>query len=74
MPKMVISATGDEFFNIDDSYSWFKDMKGPTYLRLLPNAEHGMIPPQALSSPSIVHGIRAFYLAGLKENPTDQFG
>jgi len=64
MPKMVISATGDEFFNMDDSYAWFDDMNGPTYLRLLPNAEHGMIPPQGLSSPSIVHGHRAFYLAG----------
>ena len=65
---MVISATGDEFFSPDDSYSWYKDMKGPTYMRLLPNAEHGMIPPQALSSPTIVHGIRAFYLAGKNTN------
>ena len=55
MPKMVISATGDEFFSPDDSYAWFDNMKGKTFLRLLPNAEHGMIPPQGLSRPGI-HG------------------
>ena len=64
MPKLIISATGDEFFAPDDSHSWFKDMKGPTFMRLMPNAEHGIIPPQGLSSPSIVHNIRSFYLAG----------
>ena len=53
MPKMVISATGDEFFSPDDSYAWFDNMQGKTYLRLLPNAEHGMIPPQGLSSQGI---------------------
>ena len=63
MPKLVISATGDEFFHPDDSYNWFDQMKGKTYLRLLPNAEHGMVPPQALSSPSIIHSIRGFYMA-----------
>lgn len=65
MPKMVISATGDEFFSPDDSYFWFDDMKGPTYLHLLPNAEHGMFyPPQFLSSHSMIWGIRSFYLSG----------
>ena len=48
MPKIVISATGDEFFQPDDSYNWFDEMPGKTYVRLLPNAEHAMIPPQAL--------------------------
>ena len=57
MPKIVISATGDEFFQPDDSYNWFDEMPGKTYVRLLPNAEHAMIPPQALSSPSIIHTI-----------------
>ena len=33
MPKLVISATGDEFFHPDDSYNWFDQMKGKTYLR-----------------------------------------
>ena len=69
MPKMVISATGDEFFSPDDSYAWFDGMKGKTYMRLLPNAEHGMIPPQGLSSPSIAHGIRSFYMSVQKDYP-----
>jgi PhoPQ-activated pathogenicity-related protein len=49
MPKQVINAAGDEFFKPDDSYAWFDQMVGPTYLRILPNAEHSMIPPQGLS-------------------------
>ena len=62
MPKIVISATGDEFFQPDDSYNWFNEMPGQTYVRLLPNSEHGMIPPQALSSPSIIHTISFGFL------------
>lgn len=73
MPKMVVSATGDEFFAPDDSYAWYDELAkyGPTYLRLMPNAEHSTIipglPPQKLSSPSIIHGIRAFHLAVHKQ-------
>ena len=68
MPKMVISSTGDEFFAPDDSYAYFDGLpEGTTYLRLLPNAEHSMIPPQGLSSPSIAHGIRSFYMAVQKK-------
>jgi len=67
MPKIVISATGDEFFQPDDSYNWFDEMPGKTYVRLLPNAEHAMIPPQALSSPSIIHTIRALYISVQKK-------
>jgi PhoPQ-activated pathogenicity-related protein len=68
MPKLVISAGDDEFFAPDDSYAWYSEFKDKsTYLRILPNSEHGMIPPQALSSPSILHSIRAFYLSVMRE-------
>ena len=63
MPKMVISASSDEFFAPDDSYAWYNDMKGPTYLRILPNAEHSLV-LHGLSSPSIITAFRGFYLAG----------
>ena len=35
MPKLVISATGDEFFHPDDSYNWFDQMKGSFQILLL---------------------------------------
>ena len=66
MPKMLIQAIGDEFFNPDDSHYWLKEMKGPMYLRLLPNAEH----TTALSSLSTKHwvwAVRHGFLATIKQ-------
>ena len=44
---------GDEFFLPDDSHYWMSQMKGPMYLRLLPNAEH----TTALSGLSTKHWV-----------------
>ncbi|XP_071814824.1 autocrine proliferation repressor protein A-like [Apostichopus japonicus] len=41
-PKYVISASGDEFFLPDDHHYWYKNMQGPTMLRIHPNAEHSL--------------------------------
>ncbi|XP_041363192.1 autocrine proliferation repressor protein A-like [Gigantopelta aegis] len=43
MPKLIISATGDEFFLLDDSHYYYNDLIGPKYLKILPNAEHSCI-------------------------------
>ena len=40
MTKLNIQSMGDEFFCPDDSHYWLTEMKGPMFLRLLPNAEH----------------------------------
>ncbi len=40
MPKLVISATGDEFFQVMDDHYWFDDMPGKTLLLKAPNADH----------------------------------
>ena len=48
-------ASGDEFFTPDDSYAWFDGMKDKTWLRLLPNSEHGMS-LHSLSSQNIRQG------------------
>ena len=59
IPKLVIMATGDEFFTPDDSYAWFDGMKENTWLRLLPNSEHGMS-LHSLSSQNIRQGFMIY--------------
>jgi PhoPQ-activated pathogenicity-related protein len=44
VPKLLMVASGDEFFLCDDSQSWWDEMPGPKYLKMLPNAEHSMAP------------------------------
>eukprot|EP01092_Planopodium_desertum_P012918 TRINITY_DN6130_c0_g1_i1.p1 TRINITY_DN6130_c0_g1~~TRINITY_DN6130_c0_g1_i1.p1 ORF type:complete len:326 (-),score=58.91 TRINITY_DN6130_c0_g1_i1:59-1036(-) len=42
MPKLVIAATGDEFF-LPDSPKWFWDsMQGESHLFMVPNCEHSL--------------------------------
>ncbi|XP_070580928.1 autocrine proliferation repressor protein A-like [Ptychodera flava] len=65
MPKYVITSTGDPLFLPDDSYYYYNDMKGETYLRLLPNAEHSMRGHRE----NIFHGLQAFYLSVLEDHP-----
>jgi len=43
MPKYVVIAAGDEFFLPDSPQFFLSDMLGPTYLRIVPNAEHSLI-------------------------------
>ena len=40
MPKLVISATGDEFFQVMDDHYWFKEMPGNNLLLRAANADH----------------------------------
>lgn len=42
MPKLLINASGDEFFLPDSSRFYFDDLKGEKYLRYVPNAGHGL--------------------------------
>jgi PhoPQ-activated pathogenicity-related protein len=42
MPKLLINASGDEFFLPDSSQFYFDDLKGEKYLRYVPNAGHGL--------------------------------
>jgi PhoPQ-activated pathogenicity-related protein len=43
MPKVVMCATGDEFFLLDDSHMFFHDLPEPKYMMLVENTNHGMI-------------------------------
>ena len=46
-PKLVLSATGDQFFLPDGSRFYYPDLPGETRLRYIPNADHGLRNPEA---------------------------
>ncbi|KAL4239703.1 hypothetical protein ACF0H5_000507 [Mactra antiquata] len=64
-PKYITSTGGDEFFMIDDSKYYYNELKGPKYLRMVPNAEHSLAGHEI----SLLFGIRAFYLSVMKGKP-----
>ena len=42
MPKLVINATGDQFFVPDSSQFYYADLPGEKHIRYVPNADHSM--------------------------------
>jgi PhoPQ-activated pathogenicity-related protein len=42
MPKLIINSAGDQFFLPDSWQFYFKDLKGETHLRYVPNTDHGV--------------------------------
>jgi len=46
IPKYVICAAGDEFFLPDSTKYFFNDLQGTKFLRIVPNAEHSLVPQQ----------------------------
>ncbi|MGH9748789.1 MAG: PhoPQ-activated pathogenicity-related family protein [Candidatus Polarisedimenticolia bacterium] len=42
MPKLILNATGDQFFVPDSSRLYFDDLPGEKHLRYVPNADHSM--------------------------------
>jgi len=42
MPKLVICATGDEFFMPESAEFFWKDLLGEKHLMMVPNAEHSL--------------------------------
>lgn len=60
MPKYVVNAAGDQFFLPDSSQFYFDKLKGPKYLRYVPNADHSLRGSDALQ------GAMAFYDAIVK--------
>ena len=47
MPKLIMNGGQDEFFLPDSSLFYIGDMKGPTYLRYVPNVGHALLPSDA---------------------------
>ena len=42
MPKFVVNASGDQFFLPDSSRFYWQDLRGPKWLRYVPNTDHGL--------------------------------
>lgn len=42
LPKLMVNACGDQFFLPDSAQFYFADLKGPKYLRYVPNTDHSL--------------------------------
>lgn len=67
LPKYIVNASGDQYFPPDSSKFYFDDLKGPKYLRYVPNAAHNLQGSDAADS------ILAFYKAVLNKKPLPKY-
>jgi PhoPQ-activated pathogenicity-related protein len=67
LPKLVLAATGDQFFLPDSSQFYFHDLPGEKYLRYVPNADHSM------KNTDAVETLQGFYHSILTGRPLPQF-
>ncbi|HEY7312970.1 MAG TPA: PhoPQ-activated pathogenicity-related family protein [Gemmataceae bacterium] len=67
LPKYVVNAAGDQFFTPDSSKFYFDDLRGPKYLRYVPNGDHSLRGTDAGAS------ILAFYRAIVAGSPLPKF-
>ncbi|QDZ23871.1 hypothetical protein A3770_11p63890 [Chloropicon primus] len=54
MPKLVITATGDEFFQAMDDHFWWNDMPGDNFLCRAANADHSEMTGIPVLLPSVI--------------------
>jgi PhoPQ-activated pathogenicity-related protein len=55
LPKYIVNSAGDQFFVPDSSQFYWDDLKGPKYLRYIPNTDH------SLRNSDAMQGMLAFY-------------
>eukprot|EP00850_Spirogloea_muscicola_P015498 SM000119S25641 [mRNA] locus=s119:163756:167646:- [translate_table: standard] len=58
MPKLIVVASNDEFFMMDNSQYYLADLPGENYLLILPDAEHSLV----TRLPTLVTAVSSFYL------------
>jgi PhoPQ-activated pathogenicity-related protein len=63
IPKLMLNASGDQFFLPDSSQFYFDDLKGEKHVRYVPNAAHSMEKTDALET------VQAFYAAVVAGTP-----
>lgn len=67
LPKLLINATGDEFFLPDSARFYFDDLPGVKYLRYVPNTGH------SLSGTDYSETLEGFYQSVLFNVPLPRF-
>jgi PhoPQ-activated pathogenicity-related protein len=67
MPKLLVNASGDQFFLPDSSQFYFDQLRGENHLRYVPNTNHGLEKSDALES------VEAFYASVVKGTPRPEF-
>lgn len=67
MPKLIINATGDQYFLPDNSQFYFGGLPGIKYLRYVPNADH------SLNGSDAHETLLTFYAAILSKAPLPRF-
>ncbi len=50
IPKLVLNASGDQYFLPDNSQFYFKELQSPKYLRYVPNTKHNLADSDAFMS------------------------
>ena len=67
MPKFVVNSAGDQFFLPDSTRFYWKDLKGPKYLRYVPNSDHSLKNTDAQMS------LLAFFDAIVRSKPLPEY-
>jgi PhoPQ-activated pathogenicity-related protein len=63
MPKLILNASGDQFFLPDSSQFYIRDLPGEARLRYVPNADHSLAKSDAVQTleafhAAVVNGVR----------------
>ncbi len=66
VPKYVVNAAGDEFFTPGSADFYIDELSGPTYLRYVPNAGHGL-------NEDAIESVLNFYEAVVEGTPLPEY-
>jgi PhoPQ-activated pathogenicity-related protein len=67
MPKLLLNASGDQFFLPDSSQFYFDQLGGENHLRYVPNTSHSLDKSDATQT------VEAFYASVVKGTPRPEF-
>ena len=57
MPKLILNGSGDQFFLPDSSQFYWDRLRGESYLRYVPNADHSLGGSDAIETIAAFHGL-----------------